>query len=136
LWLFLLDAGCFSFSGPSRTLRERFAQAVPKSGRHLGTVRGLFRRDEASPKLSQCAGCADFSGREMVVDAAQIEPVSNGQIPCTLGNNREIGGKRANFMKTGAHSCSNFSALGDEFPKMSIREFLRASREGAGNDFR
>jgi hypothetical protein len=56
------DAGRFAFSGPSRTLRERFAQAVPKSGRHLGTVRGLFRLIEAGTSSLKCSACVDFSG--------------------------------------------------------------------------
>src|SRR5262245_65961065 len=57
------DAGRrFASGGPSRTLRERFAHAVPKSCRHLGTVRDLFRLTEARTSLLKWSACADFSG--------------------------------------------------------------------------
>src|SRR5262249_21378823 len=62
--------------------------------------------------------------------------VSGREIPCKSGKSGEIGGNPANFMKTPAQCCRNFKALRDEFPGMSIREFLRASREVTGSHFR
>jgi hypothetical protein len=58
------------------------------------------------------------------------------QIPCTLGNNREFDEKWPDSMNVGHGLCRHFKTLGDQFPSRLIREFLRASREAAGSDFR
>ena len=72
----------------------------------------------------------------MAVQAVPGDLVSGREIPCKSGKSGEIGGNPANFIKTPAQCCRNFKALRDEFPGMSIREFLRASREVTGSHFR
>jgi hypothetical protein len=74
--------------------------------------------------------------RKLVVQAVMRELVSDREFPARRERTGKLAKNRPIFMKTRAHSCSNFNALGDEFPSLSIREFLQASREGAGNDFR
>src|SRR5947208_4993996 len=49
--------------------------------------------------------------------------------PCKRGNNREFSRERADFVKTDAQPCSNFNALGFDFPTKASREFFEASRE-------
>jgi hypothetical protein len=65
------DAGLrFLSSGPSGTLRERFARRLPNSIGHVGTVRGLFRPIEARTSSLECSECADFSAFSLCVIGA------------------------------------------------------------------
>jgi hypothetical protein len=51
----------FVRSGPSGTLRERFARRLPKSIGHVGTVRGSFRLIEAGTSSREHRDCAVFA---------------------------------------------------------------------------
>jgi hypothetical protein len=94
-------------------------------GRAAGAARKAHERDKRATetRLHGCAGSLARSGLRFE------------KFPCKAGKNREIGGNPANFMKTAAQCCRNFKALRDEFPGMSIREFLRASREVTASQF-
>ena len=57
------------------TLREHFAQRLPKAVRVLGKVRGLFWRCEADAELGKPPTLFDFFGL-LLVGATGIEPVT------------------------------------------------------------
>jgi hypothetical protein len=63
--------------------------------------------------------------RLLAVEAVMCELVSRG-FPCKRGNNREFSRERADFVKTDAQPCSNFNALGYDFPTKAIREFFQS----------
>jgi hypothetical protein len=70
----------------------------------------------------------------VVGEAVICELVSDREFPEKAGKNREFGGKRADFMKTGRQSRNDLNALRLNFPTQTIREFFEASRE-TGNYF-
>ena len=62
----------------------------------------------------------------VAVEAVMCELVSGRGFPCKRGKNREFSRERADFVKTDAQPCSNFNALGYDFPTRASREFFRS----------
>jgi hypothetical protein len=85
---------------------------------------GFLKPNDTRPDVSKT-----WWGRQSF---ANWSPIENS---LQSGKEREFGGKRADFTKTGRQSRNDLNALRLNFPTQTIREFFKASRETAGNYF-